>query len=174
MKLQTTVVMCLAYAALACTPVLDWREVQPEGSGLTALFPCKPASQARQLPLAGSRVEMVLYACSAGGATYAVGFAEVDQPQLVGRALEELAAAAVHNVAAKDSPVTSPLHIEGTTPNAQALRQVLNGRLPGGQRVQEQVAVFARGTRVFQATVVGARLDAEAIEAFFGALRLTT
>jgi hypothetical protein len=116
---------------------------------------------------------MVLYACSASGATYAVGFAEIDQPQLVGHALEELAAAAIRNVTARDAPVTAPLRIEGTTPNPRELRQVLNGWLPGGQRVQEHVAVFARGTRVFQATVVGARLDAEAVEAFFGALRLT-
>ena len=171
---STTALTCLASAALACTPRFDWREVQPEGSGLTVLFPCKPASRARRLPLAGVTVEMALYACSAGGSTFAVGFADVGQPQLVRHALEELAAAAVRNATAQDAPASAPLRVEGATPNALAGRQAFNGLLPDGQRIQEQVAVFVRGTRVFQATVVGARLDAEAIEYFFGALRLTT
>ena len=35
----------------------------------------------------------------------------------------------------------------------------------------EQVAVFARGTQVFQATVLGERMDAEAADTFFGSLR---
>jgi hypothetical protein len=175
MNLHTaTALTCVALAALGCTPALDWREVQPERSGLTALFPCKPASQVRQLALAGVRVEMALYACSAGGATYAIGFAEIGQPQLVGHALAELAAAAVRNVGANRAPASAPLHVEGATPNARAGRQTFDGWLADGQHVLEQVAVFARGTRVFQVTMVGARLDADAIDTFFGGLRLTS
>ena len=58
------------------------------------------------------------------------------------------------------------------TPAPQAVRQALSGQLDDGRRVQEQVAVFVRGTRVFQATVVGAKLDTDAVETYFGALRL--
>jgi hypothetical protein len=46
------------------------------------------------------------------------------------------------------------------------------GRLPDGKAVEEQVAVFSRGTRVFQATLVGPSLPPEVAETFFGGLRL--
>lgn len=173
MRLRTRLpILSLACALAACTPTLDWRTVRPDGSGLEALFPCKPAGHARQLTLAGEAVEMTLYACTAGGATYAVGFADVGQLQRVERALAELSAAAARNIGAAGLPAVAPLRVEGMTPHPQAGRQSLAGQLADGQRVEEQVAVFARGTRVFQATMVGAKLDAEAVESFFGALRL--
>jgi len=167
-----TLVIALASTATACTPTLDWRELRPEGSGLLALFPCKPAGHARRLVLVGMAVDMTLYACSTGGVTYAVGFADLGEPQLVERALEALSAAAASNIDAKGPPSVTPLRVEGMTPNLQAGRRAFDGRLPDGQRVEEEVAVFARGTRVFQATMVGEKLDREAIDTFFGALRL--
>lgn len=165
-------ILLWACALAACTPTLDWRTVRLEGSGLEALFPCRPASDARKLTLAGQAVEMTLYACMAGGATYAVGFADVGQPLRVEPALAELSAAAARNIGAAGAHAVAPLRVEGMTPNPQAGRLALAGQLADGQRVEEQVAVFARGTRVFQATMVGAKLEAEAVEAFFGALRL--
>ncbi len=143
-----------------------------EGSGLVALLPCKPAGHARNLALAGVAVEMTVYACSTRGATYAVGFADVGQPALVTQALDELAAAAARNIDAQVAAMPVPLRIEGMTPNPQAGRRALAGRLSDGRLVEEEVAVFARGTRVFQATMVGAKLDHEAKDMFFGALRL--
>jgi hypothetical protein len=168
-----TTILALACAAAACTPTLDWRELRIDGTGLLALFPCKPAGHARNLALAGVAVDMTVTACSTGGATYAVGFADVGQPALVAQALDELAAAASRNIDAKGA-TPGPLRIEGMTPNPRAGRWVFAGRRADDQRVEEQVAVFAHGTRVFQATVVGATLDSEAVDMFFGALRLPT
>jgi hypothetical protein len=166
--------LTLVCAATACTPTLDWREVRPEGSGLAAMFPCRPAANARRLALAGVAVEMTLYACATGGVTYAVGFADIGQPQLVGPALVEMAAAAARNIDATVAPAVSALQVAGMTPNPQAGQRVIEGRLPDGRRVTEQMALFARGTRIFQATMVGAKLNAEATETFFGALRLAS
>jgi len=164
--------LILACACTACAPTLDWREVRPESSGLVALFPCKPASHARQLPLAGVRVELSLFACTTDGVTYAAAFADIGQPQLVGQALAELAAAAARNIGAEGPHAVAPLRVEGMTPNPQTGRQAFAGQLSDNRRVEEQVAVFARGTRVFQATMVGAKLDVRTVEVFFGALRL--
>jgi hypothetical protein len=166
------VTLSLACAMNACTPTLDWRDVRPEGSGLQALFPCKPDGHARHLALAGAAVELTLFACTAGGSTYAVAFADLGQPQLVEPALAELMAAAARNIDAKGTPVIVPLHVAGMTPNFRAGQQAFSGRLADGLAIEEEVAVFARGTRVYQATMVGARLEAQAIEMFFGALRL--
>lgn len=167
----TAGLVCACVAA-ACAPAVDWREVRPESSGLVALFPCKPFGNARQLTLAGTAVEMTLYACTAAGTTFAVAFADMEQPHLVSRALEELTASAARNIGADATHAVTPLRIEGMTPNPHAVRSALAGQLGDGRRVQEQVAVFSRGMRVFQATMVGKVLDAEAAETFFGALRL--
>jgi hypothetical protein len=164
--------LVLAGAATACTPTLDWRDVRPDGAGLVALFPCKPVGHARRLSLAGTSVEMSLFACAAGGATYAVGTADVGHLPLVEPALAQLWTAAARNIGAQDLTALVPLRVEGMAQSLQAGRRALHGSLADGQRVQEQVAVFARGTRVYQATVVGAKLDLDALETFFGALRL--
>ena len=51
-------------------------------------------------------------------------------------------------------------------------RVQLTGRLPDGTAVKAQVAVFAKGTRVFQATVIGTQWPADAPDTFFSSLRL--
>jgi hypothetical protein len=163
--------LALALATTACTPTLDWRDVRPAGAGLLALFPCKPATGVRRLVLTGVTVEMTLYACTAGDSTFAVGFADVGEPQRVGPALAQLWAAAAHNIGSSGSHAVAPLKVAGMTPQPQAGRQAFAGKLGDGQSVEEQVAVFARGTRVFQATMVGPKLDVQAVETFFGALR---
>jgi hypothetical protein len=167
-----SVLLSLAAAATACTPVLDWRELRLDGAGLVALFPCRPDRQVRRLALAGAVVEMSLWACSAGGATYAVGFADVGDPQRVAVALDELAASASRNIGSIGPLATAPLRVPGMTPNSQARRETLAGQMTDGPRVHEQMLVFARGARVYQATIVGPRLDDEAVEMYFGALRL--
>jgi len=44
--------------------------------------------------------------------------------------------------------------------------------MPDGRAVTEQIAVFTKGTRVFQAIALSDKLDAEAADSFFGSLRL--
>jgi hypothetical protein len=155
----------------ACTPTLDWRDVRPEGSGVMALFPCKPASQARQVALAGGKVTLTLHACTAGDATYALALADVGDPARVSAALAELKTSAWANVQATPPAPTPAMQPAGTTPNPEAARWRVQGQLPNGQTVQEAGAVFARATWVHQATVIGARLDDEAVQTFMDALR---
>jgi hypothetical protein len=164
--------LAAAVVTAACSPTLNWREVRPAASGATALFPCKPAHQTRKLMLAGAAVEMTLHACSAGGTTWALGFADLGDPARVAAALAELADAATRNVAAARTGGRA-LEVPGMTPNPQAQRLVLIGERPDGSAVRNHVALFSKGTWVFQATVVGAEPPADAVETFFGALRLT-
>jgi len=69
-------------------------------------------------------------------------------------------------------PQILTLKVEGATPNPSSQRVQFQGRMPDGRAVTEQVAVFAKGTRVFQVIAVGDKLDAEATDSFFGSLRL--
>jgi hypothetical protein len=155
----------------ACSPTLNWREVRPEGGGIETLFPCKPVPHQRRVALAGAPAEMTLLSCRAGSATYAVGFADVGEAQRVSVALAELQQAAVRNVGAAAAPASAPLAVPGMTPGPAAQRWALSGQRPDGTPLQEQLALFAKGTRVYQAAVVG-RADAAAVDTFFGALRL--
>jgi hypothetical protein len=162
----------LALALTACTPALDWREVRPPGSATQLQLPCKPASHARQVALAGAPVEMALYACTADGVTYALGFADVQDPARVTPALEALAQAAQDHLGGAAPRAASAARVDGMTPNPRAVHLELAGRLPDGRAVVESVVVFAYGTRVVQATALGERLDRPALETFIGSLKV--
>ena len=155
----------------ACAPALDWRELRPEGSGLAVLMPCKPDQQARRVSLASTQVRLVLHACSAAGTTWGVAFTDIGDPARVGAALDELRVSAAKNLGAAEA-TELPLQVAGATPNPASQRVQFQGHMPDGRSVTEQTAVFAKGTRVFQAVAVGPTLEPEAVATFFGSLRL--
>lgn len=167
--LKATVVIACVWLG-GCSPALDWREVRPSGTGLLALLPCKALGQQRQVPLAGQTVLLSLYACTAGGRTWGLAHADVVDPALLRAALEEWRAAAVNNIGAV-SPRVLPLLVPGATPHEASVRVVLAGARPDGQAVEMQLAVFAHGTRVFQATVLGPQATGEDAASFFSNLR---
>ncbi len=154
----------------ACAPTLDWREVRPEDSQVQLLFPCKPVQQVRRVRLAGQDLRLALHACSAGGQTWALAHADLGDPAQVGAALAELLASAAANLGAEAAP-GQPLQVAGATPNPGSRRLRLAGRLPDGTPVDEEVAVFTYGTRVYQATALGKALTHEAAQTFIGSLR---
>ena len=65
------------------------------------------------------------------------------------------------------------LQVPGMTPNSQAGRIRMDGKLPGGEPAQAAAGFFVKGTRVFQVTVVGPKLDGQALETYLGALKLS-
>lgn len=157
---------CLA----ACAPALDWREVRLADGGLRVLLPCKPVGHERRVRLGPQKAPMELHACTAAGATWAVAFADLDDPVRVGPALSELHDAAAANLSVSQLQSLG-LRVEGATPNPASRRVQWHGRLPDGRAVSGQSAVFAKGTRVFQASVVAEQPDAEAMDNFFASLR---
>jgi hypothetical protein len=161
--------MMVSCVLMACAPALDWREVRPAGSGATMLFPCKPDNHARKVTLGTQELRLVLHACRAGDSTWALAFADVAEPAHVGPALTELRAAAARNLGASDARIL-PLKVEGATPNPASQRVQIRGRIADGRLVTEQLAVFAVGTRVFQATALGEALEPDAAETFFASL----
>jgi hypothetical protein len=162
--------LALATSAAACSPALDWREFVPEGSELGVSFPCRPDRQARLVTMAGAKLQMEMLVCSAAGATWAVSFFDVADPARVSATLTEWRATAVANVQAA-APPTVPIQIKGMTPNEQAVRVAVVGKLPDGAAVQEYAAFFVRGLRVYSATVIGAEPPPQAVEVFFSGLK---
>ena len=160
----------------ACSPTFDWRDVRPPESGARLLMPCKPAAQDRRISLAGSTVRLTLLACSAGGLTWGLAHADIAEASLVAAALQALRSAAAANLgvatAAGVAGAIEPLAVPGATPSASAGRSRLAGRKPDGAAVQMELVVFARGTRVFQASVLGERLPPDAVDTFLTSIRI--
>ena len=167
---RLAVALC-ASAFGACTPSLNWRDVSPAESNATLLFPCKPDQHTRTVRLAGAEVPLTLHACKAGNVTWALAVADVADPARVGPALDALRAAAAANLGAA-APRPLPFDVAGATPNPASARLALSGKLPDGKAVDEQLALFTKGTRVYQATCVGAVLPVPDVETFFGSLRM--
>lgn len=161
----------LAVALAACSPALDWREFTPEGSGVKVSFPCRPDRHARAVVVAGASVRMEMWVCEAAGSTFAVGFFDVPDPMQATASLREIQAVMLANVRGALAS-SAPAKVIGMTPNLQALRVSGAGQLPDGRAVQVHAAYFARGLRVYQATLIGARPQPQAVETFFDGLRL--
>lgn len=158
-------------ALLACSPAMDWREVRPSGTRLLAMFPCKAVASQRSVQLARRAVVLSLHACAAGDRTWGIAHADVLDPSLLRAAMKELLAAASANIGAQ-SPQVQPLQVPGATPHEASSRALLTGSRPDGQPVEMALAVFADGTRVFQATLLGRRATGDDAVSFFASLRI--
>lgn len=158
----------------ACSPTLDWRDVRvDDGAALTALFPCKPQRRARALQVGAAPVRLEVAACEAGDDTYAVGFFDVAEPAVVGPALEILRKGVAANIG-DAAAVAAPYALPGMTPSPFAARIDAAGRRPDGSTVRAHAVFFARGLRVYQASVIGAAPKADAVNAFIGGLKLAS
>lgn len=164
--------LCIAALfAAGCSPSLDWRETRVEGAGVVVLFPCRPDRHARPVVVAGAATQMEILVCKAGGVTFAVGFLDMGDPAKVAPALLELRETAQSNVGGLQVG-SAPIQVDGMTPNPQAARVSMTGHLPDGVAVQEEAAFFVKGLRVYQASVIGAKLAPEVTGPFFAGLKL--
>lgn len=160
-------------SAIACSPALDWRETRPDGSGVAMMFPCRPERQQRPVRVGAETLMLRLHSCVAAGTSFALVTADVADPGRLTpllKALRDQAIANVEGTATVEETATVP----GSTPNAQSGRLRIVGRRPDGMRVVEHTAFFVKGLTLFQATVIGAGepVDREAIDTFFGSIRL--
>lgn len=161
----------LAVALWGCAPALDWREFQAEGSGIVATFPCKPDRHSRSVAIAAQTVRMEMMVCSAGDVTFALSFADLVDPGQVGPTLAELQSLAASNLGAARADRIDSV-VPGMTPSPNAVRLRLEAMQSNGASLQEQATFFAKGLRVYQATVLGRKVPAEAADTFFAGLRL--
>jgi hypothetical protein len=163
--------LLIAAPLCGCSPALDWRQVTPTELGVQAMFPCRPLSLTREVALPQGRARMAMHACSAGGSTFALAGLTVSDVRDVGPTIDALRDAASRNLGA--APVEAqPFDVPGMTPNARAGRLALNGRRPDGSTITEHLLLFARGARVYQASVVGDAPAEGAVSSFFDGLKV--
>jgi hypothetical protein len=160
----------IAALLCGCSPALDWREVRPPEWGLEAMFPCRPSSLTRDVALPSGRVAMRIDACGADGVTFALGSLALHDVRDAASTLGFLREAAVRNLGASEAS-TQPFEVPGMTPNERAGRSMLAGRRPDGSTVTEHLLLFARGARLYQASVVGSAPSEGAVSTFFAGLK---
>lgn len=154
----------------ACSPELNWRQWRAEEAGLSQLFPCRPVRQQRSLQLAGRDVVLALHVCDAGQVSWSVALADMGDPAVVPAALDALIEAAHVNLGAPRAPAAVP-PVPGDASLAPAGRYTLRGQSPDARPLEAAMRVYAKGTWVIQATALGPRLPADAIETFLGSAR---
>jgi hypothetical protein len=169
---------CAAMMALlclqACSPTLNWREVNLAGPGLVTLFPCRPVAQTRNLELAGLALAPSLHACESDGTTYAVMAMDVRDPAAVDSVLKALRDT---SLAKLGSPQAAPAaragwQVPGMTPQAASGWWALTYARAGEAPLRMGTALFAKGTWVVQASVIGPPAAHDRVsEPFFEGLR---
>ena len=165
---------CFAAMAMllaACSPTFNWREVRAESVQLKAMLPCKPDKAARTVPMAGRQVELRVFGCEAGGATFAVLAGDVVDPLRAGEVLAQWRAATLANMRTAPAAAQDQAFLPaGAMALAQSLRVAAAGQRTDGSKVESQAAYFARGSHVVQAVVYADRMPAEAADTFFAGL----
>lgn len=184
----------------ACNPALNWRETRIKDTALVAMLPCKPDAGARVVPLGGRNVSLHMTGCDAGGATFAVAHATIDQASTAPAVLAQWRAATLANMGAVSSrdvplggtssstfsgtssstpsgPASGPLSgggVSAGTPSSGSTALMLvtaQGRRKDGSAVAMQGAWFAKDAQVFHAVVYAERISPDVTEAFFSGLR---
>ncbi|MDE2048217.1 MAG: hypothetical protein KGJ44_07410 [Betaproteobacteria bacterium] len=163
----------------ACSPALNWREVRlgagAQGNDVLALFPCRPERATRRLLLDGVPADFTLLVCSADGMHFSLGGADIGDPQRVAASLTWLQAQMAGHL------VAQPQQLAAFTPRGAcsadgAVRFALRGQrpdaAPGAAPLEQRAAVFARGSRVYQAVVMAERgaFQAHAADQFLAAI----
>ncbi|MEJ6021645.1 hypothetical protein [Ramlibacter sp. PS4R-6] len=158
-------------AAAACTPTFNWREITVEPAALHASFPCKPDKAERKMAFTRER-ELLVHAvgCEAGGASYAVLWADVGSPADLAGAMaqwKQASLATSHGRVETEAAFVPRGAL--ALPQSQQVRAA--GQRADGSALQSQSAYFARGSAVFQAVVFAPQLKGEMTEPFFAGLR---
>ena len=137
---------------------------------LLATVACKPEKAARDVPMAGRKVSLEVLGCDAGGATFALLFADIGEPARAGEVLAQWRTATLANMrssAARDIP----LQLRGALGLPQSVHVVAAGQRPDGTGVESHAAYFAQGPYVFQAVIYSDKLTPEVAEPFFSGLK---
>jgi hypothetical protein len=111
-----------------------------------------------------------MLSCETEGVTYGVATADVGDPSRVDAVLHALRDSAGAAIRSAD-PRGGALNMSGVTPFSGNTSAHLHGQRPDGTAVDESIRVFARGTRVYQASAIGTALPDAALKPFEDGLR---
>ena len=154
-----------------CNPTFNWRDVRPDQIPLAALFPCKPAQDARVVSLGAKDLTMTLLGCDAGGATFTLAWADTNDAALTGTVLGQWKNATLASLKAS-SARELPFLLKGASVLPQSVQLEARGVRQDGTAISVQAVWFAVGSRVFQAAMYAAGEQLAVAETYFAGLKL--
>jgi hypothetical protein len=166
-----TTLALMAAVLPACSPALNWREVRPEGTRLALLLPCKPDKAQKTVPLGGPATPLSMLGCDAGGATFAIAVADLDDAAKVAPVLAQWQSLTLSNMKANAAPQVSSLKLPGAAAAPSATLVKAEGMGPNGKPVSGWAAYFAQGSQIFQVVMYSPRISPEAAETYFSSLK---
>lgn len=155
----------------ACSPSLNWRQVQTDAASLTLLLPCKPDRAQKTVPLGGKPTVLSMVGCEADGATFAVSVADIGDASQAAPVLAQWQTLSLSHMRA-GAPVQTPIQIAGASAQPAPVRVIAQGQQADGRRIEGQAVYFARGSQLFQAVIYAPRMPPEAADTFFASLKL--
>ncbi len=163
--------VCVVGVLSACAPTFNWRELPIGSTALTALFPCKPQTVTRTVPIANQAHELAMRSCDAAGVTFAVAHAVLADPAQAPSVLSAWRASALAGVGADAVSVSSqPPQGLPALPQLQVLRAARAG---GDVQALSLLGVwFAKDSDVFAVFMMAPAIPADVAESFFAGLRL--
>jgi Mn2+/Fe2+ NRAMP family transporter len=157
----------------ACSPALNWRDVQPDDTALSLLLPCKPDVAQQTVPMGGVPTLLTVRGCDAGGATFAVAVADVGNASALVGALEQWQSVTLISIKAG---ATNVERLAARVPGAAAVPAPVLvkalGQRPDGSAIHSHALYFAQGTQVFQVLMLASAVPPDAPEMFFSSVKL--
>ena len=112
---------------------------------------------------------MNLLSCDAGGVTFAVSMADVNDAGKTGAVLLQWQSATLTNIKAGSSVTRDAFKVSGLATGAVMVKAT--GQRANGQAVSSQAAYFAQDSRVFQAVMYADNISPDVADTFFSGLK---
>ncbi len=170
LRMMLPLSMAVLFLLSACSPSLNWRQVEGVDAPFVVLMPAKPSTLSRPIDLDGLPVTMSMTAAKVDGVTFAVGVIVLPDAALAPKALQAMKLALVRNI---NGNIESEQI--GDSNNFDI---VATGSIGRSKELAKLLAHFAtRDRRVYQAIIVGSAsamdaIGADAAESFFTSFKL--
>lgn len=164
----------LVVGLCACSPPLNWGEVQDEATGLTAQLPCRVERTTRSVTVRGKALVLRMIGCEADNTLFAISAIDFGDALQTQAALVDWQVAVREHLHLSQVPGTAarPFVPAGAAGVPASMRLQGTGQRVDGVPVQVDAAWFARDGQLFHAVVLAERLNASDIEPFFSGLQV--
>ena len=170
LRMMLPVLLAALFLLAACSPSLNWRQVEGVDAPFVVLMPAKPSTLSRQIDLDGMQVTMSMTAAEVDGVTFAVGAIVLPDAASAPKALQAMKLALVRNINGS---------IESEKMNdSNSFDIVATGSIGRSNQPARLLAHFAaREQRVYQAIMVGSSsamnaIGTDASDTFFTSFKL--
>jgi len=168
-RLLSTLIGVLLLTGLlqACSPALNWRQVQLQD--MRARLPCKPDTATRPVPLGAKPLDLQMLGCEAGGALFAISHVQATDAEAAAKVITQWQAFAMQALNAGNNK-NEAWKAPAWSANPLSLRA--SGKNPNGQPLQARLTWISRGGDVYHLAVYAETITEAMTEPFLEDLQI--